>query len=132
MNANTSIIDVTPLDYSSTRAHVQNAHCANAAYCDASGFRRDPVWGRPSTWQDPPHDQTQTHSGGASPYDQARVGNERISTSPFSALGGLAQVVIGAGLVALGIPALVMPGPGFFALTAGTLLIAHGVSEYRR
>lgn len=132
MNANATIIDVTPLDYSSARKGAQDSHPACAVQGGASGYRREPVWGRPSTWQDPPHDQAQTHSGGASSYDQARVGTERTSASPFSALGGLAQVAIGAGLVALGIPALVMPGPGFFALTAGTLLIAHGLSEYRR
>lgn len=133
MNANATIIDVKPLEFSSTREHAQDSRTAYAAAGDASGYRRrEPVWGKPSTWQDSPHSQSQTHHSGAPSFDPASVGNERTSTSPFSALGGLAQVVIGAGLVAIGIPMLIVPGPGFFAMTAGTLLIAHGLSERTR
>ena len=133
MTANAALIDVEPLEYSSAREHAENPQTTYATQGDVSGYRRrEPLWGRPSTWQDSPHSQSQTHHSGATSFDPASVGNERTSTSPFSALGGLAQVVIGAGLVAIGIPMLIVPGPGFFAMTAGTLLIAHGLSERAR
>ena len=94
---NASIIDVTPIEHSSSRLHLQGTRSASQGYAEAH-----------------------------SPHDQANAESTRTSIPSSSALGGFLQVAIGVGLVAIGIPMLVLPGPGLLSIGAGSLLIARG------
>lgn len=133
MNASTNIIDVTPLAHSSSRLHERNSKTASSSPTNPSGGDyREPSWNRSSTGKGSPRGAAQTHVGGVSSYDQTSAGDKRTTTSPLSALGGLAQVAIGVGLVAIGIPMLVLPGPGFISIAAGGILIARGASKMKR
>ncbi|MBQ9000698.1 MAG: hypothetical protein IJ087_02450 [Eggerthellaceae bacterium] len=66
----------------------------------------------------------QVHASGKS---EATARDEK--RSPSSVLAGLVQTAVGAGLVAIGIPMLVLPGPGLLSIGAGVFLAARGLSK---
>jgi len=53
-------------------------------------------------------------------------GQGRQPARPKSRLGGLLSVVIGCLCVLLGIPMLVLPGPGLVAIAGGAFLVFNG------
>ena len=63
--------------------------------------------------------QTYTYYG-----DQTAVMN-----SAGSVFGGLAQMAVGAGLVMIGVPMLILPGPGLLSIAGGLALAAHGARK---
>lgn len=71
--------------------------------------------------------QKRTSSQTTSAYRQPRYGKQRQETKQKpSRLGGIAQVAAG-GLIALvGIPMLILPGPGLVAIGGGLALAAKG------
>ena len=132
MNKSGTIIDVAPVAHSSTRLHAAGPEAGPSAHAKPSsaGYNA-PGWNRSYFWKGSPRSAAQTYAGGVSSYDQARVGNERTSTSPLSAFGGLFQVTVGAGLIAIGVPMLILPGPGLLSIAAGTLLVSRGLRKMR-
>ena len=104
MTENTPIIDVTPLEHSSDRLHLQKPS-------RASGENRS---------------ETTRNS-----YS-ANAAESTATRTPGSFLGGIAETTIGIGLIAIGIPMLILPGPGLLSIGAGALLVARGFSKIRR
>lgn len=117
MSENHPIIDINPVEHSRKRIAVDDVR---ASYANVSSRKRDDGVGQSGT------------SHGFSTVAGAAGGDQARTRSPFSALGGITQVVAGAGLIALGVPMLILPGPGLFSIAAGALLIARGYSKVRR
>ena len=105
MTEHETIIDVTPVHHSSSRISPEQARASRNANA-GSGHRAQGAQG--------------AHGPAA---ESAR------RWSPSSALAGLAQMAVGAGLVAIGIPMLILPGPGLLSIGAGVLLAARGLSK---
>ena len=106
MNEYRTIIDVKPIDYSSTRLR-------RDAYTHA-GVKSEPQYRHRA------QDSKTAPRGGASAV-----------TLPVSALGGLMQIGLGISLIAIGIPMLVLPGPGLISIAAGGFLISRGIGNMR-
>ena len=119
MNAAGPIIDVTPITSSRTRVQAQDSKTApgaGRAYGAYNGGMR-------GVYSD--------NVGGAySGYGPGVAGGAYAVKSP-SLLGSLAQIVVGTGLVIIGIPMLLLPGPGLLSIAAGGFLISRGVTKLR-
>lgn len=115
------IIDVQPIEHSREQAP-HTAHAANA-----SSTRR------PS--------QSQSWNASSSRYSSASAGPippcgtafaqgptaAAASKAGGSVLGGVARIVVGTGLVMLGVPMLILPGPGLLTIAAGFVLATSGM-----
>lgn len=127
MNANAPIIDVTPIEHSSTRLRAQATGQAQArAGSQGNGWAQD--------------SKAAPHAAGRRTYTYTRRYNVSpnaagagayAAKSPSSAIGGLAQVVIGAGLISIGVPMLLLPGPGLLMIAAGGFLVSRGLGSMR-
>ena len=132
MSANYTIIDVNPVEYSSSRGcssasgHAQAHGQAHAS--SQSAHYQQPSW------------QTASYSRGeANPYGRerfgygsayTRFGDRTVVMKPAgSLLSGLAQIAVGAGLVLIGIPMLILPGPGLLSIVGGMALSANGMRK---
>lgn len=101
MNANYTIIDVEPIEHSR-----EKSGSARYEYRPMDDYRRE---------QTAPY-SAYTHSG-----------NQAAATEMAeNALAGLTQLVVGAGLVLIGIPMLILPGPGLLAICGGLALASSG------
>ena len=118
MNANQPIIDVTPLSASSVRQAAGSASRTSSdsnyqqpTYYASSRYRSNQ--GRPFASADNTADST------------GAVGAKTAS----SVLGGVVQAAIGCGMVLLGLPMLILPGPGLLFVGFGAMLAAGGMNR---
>lgn len=119
MNTN-DIIDVTPLKHSRTRTtpagSVNNAN-ANAHRANAAGTTRNA-----STW----NAASTGNPYGARSARPASAGSTSAARSIQSRAAGLVQMLLGAFLVMIGVPLLILPGPGLLSIVCGLALAASG------
>lgn len=107
MNANYTIIDVEPIAASNTRLHSSTANDQPAGSYDS---------------------RFETGRGSCAVY--TNVGNRTAAMkSAEDVLSGFTQMAIGAGLVLLGIPMLILPGPGLLAICGGLVLASNGMRK---
>lgn len=124
MNDYTPIIDVTPISHSNG----QQAKGASKPHASSqSSSYQQPSWKQSST-----HRPTQT--GGFNPpfsttYTYTSTEAAAASKTAGSVIGGIAQIAIGSGLVLIGIPLLVLPGPGLLSIAGGMALAANGTRK---
>lgn len=59
------------------------------------------------------------------------VTDESKASTPFTRAGGAAQTVAGAAVMAVGVPMLVLPGPGVLTIGAGAAIAAGGIKKMR-
>lgn len=119
MNERDFIIDVTPVAHSSSRYSATNS----GSHADSSArnaSRRN-------------HAGQSTNAGYRGPYaGMPYPGDARAAAatrSLGSVMGGFVQMAAGAGLVLIGIPMLMLPGPGLLTIAAGALLGANGARK---
>ena len=141
MNENPIIIDVEPVAHSSSRYGSRDANASYGSNASRASSARSNSYG--SNASSAPRGYSAP--GGAYAAYSARSSASNAS-SPFggfgrtqlhpaaaeaagSMLGGLAQMAAGAGLVLLGLPMLILPGPGLLAICAGLALGAHGARK---
>ena len=121
MSANNPIIDVTPVAHSSERK-TDAAPRANAASSSGqkagAGYYTSPFGGSSSG--------NPFNAAGGAP---AWSGTATAARSGGSVAGGLAQIVLGAGLVMIGVPMLILPGPGLLSIAGGLLLMSSGARK---
>lgn len=121
MNASQPIIDVTPIEHSSNRSTNQHASSQSAAYRQPSWTASSGSTGTGANYNRiPSFDTTYV-------YDTA--GTATASKTGSSALVGLAQIAAGAGLVMIGIPMLILPGPGLISIAGGFALALSGTRK---
>lgn len=153
MSIEDTIIDVTPVSHRSERAaNAANAGAASDPYgaCAGAGSAQRPyaspdpnarvgscgahaaggasgAWGadasRPYTYvpEQGGFVYTQTpYSAHAFGEEKPRMGNR---------IGGVVQTAVGAGLMVIGVPMLILPGPGIAALAGGALLAGSGIRK---
>lgn len=169
MNANETIIDVTPIEYSSSKgtsrtydasrassaygtSHVYDSSRPNSAYgasrpssvysaqgtshpnsafghtraSSRSAQYQQPTWRPASAFHGDEANPRQAHYGSA----YTRFGGQTVvSQADGPALGGLVQMAIGAGLVMIGVPMLILPGPGLLSILGGMALIGNGMRK---
>ncbi len=53
------------------------------------------------------------------------------AATPLTRAGGAAQTVAGAAVMAVGVPMLVLPGPGVLTIGAGAAIAAGGIKKLR-
>ena len=112
MHLDQNIIDVAPIAYSSSRASSAEGKTANrngsrAGYSSRAGNMNSEV-----------------------NYTSTRfVPVDVMVKSSASVVSGLAQIGLGAGLVLIGIPMLILPGPGLLSIGGGLALAAHGARK---
>lgn len=125
MNTMQPIIDVTPVEYSSDRTQVRDGQQSRAGESHAS-YRAEPqAEYRQAGWGYSPHFEWNRPAGTNGGF----AAGASFPTSPRSALGGIARIAVGAGLVLAGIPMLILPGPGLLTMLAGTALAASGARK---
>ncbi len=141
MSTEDPIIDVTPLSHHSERA--SRAAGANPAP-NASGAKA--ATGAYAS----PDPNTRVNACGAFAADASRPytyvpeqGGFVYTQTPYSAhehmnqekprlgnrIGGVVQTAVGAGLMVVGVPMLILPGPGIAALAGGALLAGSGIKK---
>ena len=107
MNTNYTIIDVEPIESSNTRLHSavnNNQPTSNYEYKREGGYSTYTVY--------------------------TNVGSQAAATkSAEDVLSDFTQIAIGAGLVLLGIPMLILPGPGLLAICGGLALASNGMRK---
>ena len=59
-------------------------------------------------------------------YTYSNTDSVATSKSSGSIIGSVAQIAIGTGLVMIGIPMLLLPGPGLLSIVGGFALAANG------
>ena len=142
MKANGTIIDVTPIEYSSSKG-ASSASRASGAYGASRASRsnstygyaqassrsaqyQQPTWRTASSFHDNMANPNQVHYGSA----YTRFGDQTvISQVGNSAIGGMVQMAVGTGLVLIGVPMLILPGPGLLSIVGGMALIANGMRK---
>jgi len=123
MNAKQTIIDVNPVEYSSSRIPSHAADRAHVHASSQSASYQQPTWKTASSSQSGNHDSGRVFYGSA----YTRFGDQTASASAVgSVFGSLAQIAVGAGLVLIGIPMLILPGPGLLSIGAGAALALNG------
>lgn len=123
MNANDPIIiDVTPLKSSRTRSTA----AGNGQHASSNSAYSAGAWQAASNnWQ---------HTAAGNAYGsnaQRTVSTGNATTGALqSRLGGLVQMLVGAFLVMIGVPMLILPGPGLLSIIAGLALAASGYRKF--
>ena len=123
------IIDVTPVSYSSNRASSAQGHASTHAQSSTQNAS-SPSWHSAGSGQ-ASSDSARTYVGQAfygMPFGQMQSDAVAVK-SVGSAMSGLLQMAIGAGLVMIGIPMLILPGPGLLSILGGMVLGAHGARK---
>lgn len=108
-----NIIDVTPIAHSSDGWPRQRGDGASGSGASGSGAS----YGASAS---SPRSET-PFVGGAT--------TAKKPWTPVSALGGLVQTAVGVALITIGIPMLILPGPGLLSIGAGALLLANGMRK---
>lgn len=121
------IIDVTPIDHSSegaNRPHV-NSSSKSSSY-------QQPSWKTSSGYRAP----GSAYTRGAAPippfgtaYSYGTTDTTAASKTGGSVIGGIAQIAVGTGLIMIGIPMLILPGPGLLSIAGGFALAANGTRK---
>lgn len=129
MERSETIIDVTPVDHSSKRTASQGSP-AQAPGPDAT---------RPSDKNYYTFDGTSWHAGanpartasgpGPATPVEASVIDSTATDQPKSRLGGAARIAAGGVCTLVGIPMLILPGPGLLAIGGGVYLMASGAKR---
>ena len=128
MNANNTIIDVYPVEYSSSRSNSGASGRAQAHASSQSAHYQQPSWKTASYHRGEPGDPSRQQYGYGSAY--TRLGEQTVVMKSAGAFfGGLAQVAVGAGLVLIGIPMLILPGPGLLSIVGGMALAGNGMRK---
>ena len=128
MNANNTIIDVNPVEYSSSRGHSDASGRAHAHASSQSPNYQQPTWQTTSHHRGEAGDSGWKRYGYGSAY--TRFGEQTVvMKSPGSLFSGLAQVVVGTGLVLIGNPMLILPGPGLLSIVGGMALAGNGMRK---
>ena len=117
MNANEPIIDVTPLKHSRTRSTSSNSSYASSQQRTASAGRPYAAnWQHTAPTGNPYGSQQRTTTTKSSFVGQAMQ----------TRLGGFVQMLVGIFLVMVGVPMLILPGPGLLSIIGGLALTASG------
>ncbi len=135
MSTSQPIIDVTPIDYSSSQ-NAQGSRYAHGGSNGSAGFQharrssnstsyQQPSWRYASTFRTANDSAPHSPYGAPSPSYTA----DAASKTGGSVVGGLAQIAVGAGLVMIGIPMLILPGPGLLSIAGGVALAANGTRK---
>ena len=117
-----TIIDVTPVEHKrEQRAGAQGASSAQRPRHTYSAASSNPFGNAGNA----------TPPFGSSSYGSAYGQGDSSAAyrSGGSVLGGVAQVIMGSGLVAIGIPMLILPGPGLLSIVGGFALAANGMRK---
>ena len=114
MSNNQPIIDVLPVNHSREQAtNGSSARSEQRSY-------QQPSW------------NTTSGAGSIPPYGtwttQGPTG-AAVSKNGGSVIGGLAQIAAGTGLVMIGVPMLILPGPGLLAIAGGFALALNGIRK---
>ena len=128
MSANNTIIDVYPVEYSSSRSNPSASGHAQAYASSQSSNYQQPTWKTASYYRGEANGPGRHQYGYGSAYN--RFGEQTVTMkSAGSFFGGLAQVALGAGLVLIGIPMLILPGPGLLSIVGGMALAGNGMRK---
>ena len=123
MNERQTIIDVNPVEYSSSRVSAGTSNHAQAHTSSQSSSYQSPTWRAASSYRYGNPDSDRVYYGSA----YTRFGDQTVAAgSAGSMLGGIAQMAVGAGLVLIGVPMLILPGPGLLSIGAGVALAVNG------
>lgn len=74
--------------------------------------------------------QTATGEGSATPVNAYVVEEAPRSSAPKSKIGSAASIVAGGAIALVGVPMLVLPGPGLLAIGGGLALMARGAKGF--
>ena len=124
MNDYQPIIDVTPINHSSnqqsggTHASSRSASYQQPSWKTSSGYRAPGSAFTRGAAPIPPFGTAYTMTDTAVP-----------SKTGGSVIGGIAQIAVGTGLVMIGVPMLILPGPGLLAIVGGFALAANGARQ---
>lgn len=129
MNEQSPIIDVTPVTSSSERLHADAAASSSAQTHQApsaSGYQASSY--QASSYRQPGFGTT-VHTYSWSTGQSAAAAQTSKGPGLF---GGLVRIAFGILLVLIGIPLLILPGPGLLAIIAGIALTGSGLRALMR
>ena len=115
------IIDVTPIEHSNDR-HNPSARTTSQGGTYQQASRKNPSDHEPAGYSAPfpPFGAT---------FVYGTPDTAAASKTGSSVVTGLAQIVVGTGLVMIGIPMLILPGPGLLSIAGGFALAANGARK---
>lgn len=129
MNEQSPIIDVTPVTSSSERLHADAAASSNAQARQAPSASGYQASGYQASGYRQPGFGTTVHTYSWSTGQSAAAAQTSKGPGLF---GGLVRIAFGILLVLIGIPLLILPGPGLLAIIAGIALTGSGLRALMR
>lgn len=129
MNEQSPIIDVTPVTSSSERLHADAAASSSAQARQAPSVSGYQASGYQASGYRQPGFGTTVHTYSWSTGQSAAAAQTSKGPGLF---GGLVRIAFGILLVLIGIPLLILPGPGLLAIIAGIALTGSGLRALMR
>lgn len=129
MNEQSPIIDVTPVTSSSERLHADAAASSSAQARQAPSASGYQASGYQASGYRQPGFGTTVRTYSWSTGQSAAAAQTSKGPGLF---GGLVRIAFGILLVLIGIPLLILPGPGLLAIIAGIALTGSGLRALMR
>ena len=114
MNDRSPIIDVNPVTSTSDAKRPAQPSGADSFRAPSFGKNAEPAAGT---------------AGAAAVTNATIIGEGRSAQKKPSRLGGVVQTAVGGAIMLVGVPMLILPGPGLLAIGGGAVVATRGIKK---
>lgn len=120
MNDHSPIIDVNPVASMSDAAHTAQPSGAGSFRAPSFGKNAEPAAAGA---------RANTSTGTGTVANATIIGEGRSAEKKPSRLGGVVQTAVGGAIMLVGVPMLILPGPGLLAIGGGAVVATRGIKK---
>lgn len=120
MNDHSPIIDVNPVASTSDAAHTAQPSGADSFRAPSFGKNAEPAAAGA---------RANTGTGTGTVTNATIIGEGRSAEKKPSRLGGVVQTAVGGAIMLVGVPMLILPGPGLLAIGGGAVVATRGIKK---
>lgn len=118
MNDHSPIIDVNPVASASDAAHTAQPSGADSFRAPSFGKNAEPAAAG-----------ARANTGTDTVTNATIIGEGRSAEKKPSRLGGVVQTAVGGAIMLVGVPMLILPGPGLLAIGGGAVVATRGIKK---
>lgn len=118
MNDHSPIIDVNPVASTSDAAHTAQPSGADSFRAPSFGKNAEPAAAG-----------ARANTGADTVVNATIIGEGRSAEKKPSRLGGVVQTAVGGAIMLVGVPMLILPGPGLLAIGGGAVVATRGIKK---
>lgn len=118
MNDHSPIIDVNPVASTSDAAHTAQPSGADSFRAPSFGKNAEPAAAG-----------ARANTGTGTVANATIIGEGRSAEKKPSRLGGVVQTAVGGAIMLVGVPMLILPGPGLLAIGGGAVVATRGIKK---